>query len=244
MWVPFIFALSVLTYASVHDFRKREVSNWIWLLAHPIGCIITIAGLAFNLLNVQTVLASFGISMILSVVLLYTGFYGSADVKALIFIGLTLPTLPITLNPILNVPALPLILTVFCNSAILSMVWPLFIFILNLKDIVKGKQLFEGINLTIREKVLLLFTTRCMPLEKLEKSLRYFPAEEVVLQEGKPNRKLLYFVKAETDLKKHLDHLKEHSELYQKGVLASPTIPTLVFFTVALALVPFGNWIF
>jgi hypothetical protein len=39
----------------------------------------------------------------------------------------------------------------------------------------------------MREKVLLLFTARCIPLEELEtKDLRYFPAEEVVLQEGKP----------------------------------------------------------
>jgi len=241
MWVPFIFTLSVLTFASVLDFRKREVSNWVWLLAYPIGCIMTLAGLAFNLLNVQTVLGSFGVSMILGVVLLYTGFYGGADVKALAFVGLTVPTLHITFNPALSVPTLPLVLVVFCNSAILSMVWPLSIFILNLKDVMKGKQLFEGINPTIREKVLLLFTTRPIPLEELEKKkLKYFPAETVVLQEGKPTKKLLHLMKAETNHSKHVNNLKEHTELCEKGVLASPTIPSIAFFTIALATAPYG----
>jgi hypothetical protein len=132
------------------------------------------------------------------------------------------------LNPVLSVPALPLVLVVFCISALLSIIYPLAIFILNLKDLLKGKHLFEGNKLTIREKGLLLFTARRIPLAELEKSLRYFPAEEVVFQEGKPAKKLLHFVKAETDLKKYLDNIKEHSELYQKGVLASPTIRLLL----------------
>jgi Flp pilus assembly protein protease CpaA len=75
MWVPFIFTLSVLTVASVLDFRKREVSNWVWLFAYPIGCVMTVAELAINLIDVQTVLVSFGVSLFLGAVLLYTGFY-------------------------------------------------------------------------------------------------------------------------------------------------------------------------
>ncbi|MCL2172369.1 MAG: hypothetical protein FWB84_01790 [Candidatus Bathyarchaeota archaeon] len=99
--------------------------------------------------------------------------------------------------------------------------------------------MFDGIKLTLRQKVLLLFTARYISLTQLE-SLRYFPAETVVLQEknGEPTRKLLHFVKAETNLQKCLDKLKEHSELYQNGVLASPTIPTMIFFTIALTIVP------
>jgi len=245
MWVPFIFTLSVLTFASVLDFKKRTVPNWVWLFAYPIGCIMTLTELAINLIDVQTVLVSFGVSLLLGAVLLYTGFYGGADIKALVFIGLTTPTLPLMLNPVLNVPALPLVLVVFCNSAILSMIWPLSIFILNLKDIVKGKQLFDGLNLTIREKILLLFTTRRIPIDELEKSPRYFPAEEVVLQEdGKPTKKVLYLMKAETNLSKHVNNLKEHPELCKKGVLTSPTIPSITFFTIALTTAPIGTLLF
>ncbi|MDR0461672.1 MAG: prepilin peptidase [Nitrososphaerota archaeon] len=246
MWIPFGFVLGILAYVSVLDLRKREASNWVWLFAYPIGCAMTLTDWTLNLIDMQTILVSFLVSLVLGAVLLYVGFYGGADVKALIFVGLTLPTLPVVFSPVLGVPALPLILVVFCNSALLSMVWPLSIFILNLKDSLQGKFLFEGIKLSMREKVLLLFTARHIPLEELEKkSLRYFPAEEVVLQEdGKPTRKLLHFVKAEANVSKYLDNLKEHENLYKKGVFASPTIPSIVFFTLALVTTPLGSLFF
>jgi hypothetical protein len=124
------------------------------------------------------------------------------------------------------------------------LIWPLSIFVLNLADLVKGKSLFEEIHLTLRQKVWLLFTVRRISLTKFE-GLSYFPAEIVVIaceeEGGKPAKKLLRFVKAETNLQKYLDTLKEHSRLYPNGVLASPTIPTMVFFTIALALVPVMN---
>jgi hypothetical protein len=246
LWVPFGFVLGILAYVSVLDLRKREVSNWVWLFTYPIGCATTLTGWALNLLDIQAVFVSFFASIVLGVVLLYVGFYGGADVKALVFVGLTLPTLPVTFSPVLGVPALPLILVVFCNSTILSMVWPLSIFILNLKDSLQGKKLFEGIKLSMREKVLLLFTVRRVPLEELEKKvLRYFPAETVVLQEdGKPTRKLLHLMKAETNTSKYVNKLEEHKELCKKGVLASPTIPSTTFFTIALATAPIGPLLF
>jgi len=246
MWVSFGFVLGVLAYVSVLDLRKRAVSNWVWLFTYPIGCAMTLMGVVFNLLDVETVLVSFFVSMVLGVVLLCVGFYGGADVKALVFVGLTLPMLPDVFSPVLSVPALPLVLVVFCNSAILSLVWPLSIFILNLKDSLQGKSLFEGIKLSMREKVLLLFTARRISLEELEKKrLRHFPAETVVLQEdGKPTRKLLHLMKAETNTSKYVNNLKEHKELCKKGVLVSPTIPSITFFTIALATAPTGPLFF
>lgn len=243
MWMPFIFGLSILTYVSVLDFKTRRVSNWVWIFAYPIGCTITLTNIIFNIIDVQTVLISVLCALFLGFALLCSGFYGSADAKALIFIGLTLPTIPLTFSPPLGVSALPIILTVFCNSAILSLVWPLSIFVLNLKDCFKGKNMFEEIQLTPRQKVWLLFTARLIPLTKLD-GFWYFPSETAVIQEennNKPNRKLLRLVKTETKIKKHIDNLKEHRELYKKGVLASPTIPTTVFFTAALVMAPLGN---
>ena len=116
---------------------------------------------------------------------------------------------------------------------------------LNLTDTLKRKPLFEGITLSVREKVLLLFTARRITLEELEqKKSRYFPAETVTLQENKPTRKLVHLMKSETNQTKHTDNLKKHAKLYQKGVLASPTIPSITFFTLALAITPLGNIIF
>jgi hypothetical protein len=199
---------------------------------------MTLASIFFNMVGVGVVLVSFGCCLFLGLVLFYSGFYGSADVKALIFIGLTIPTLSLTFNPALRVTTLPVVLAVFCLSSIQSLVWPLSICGLNLKDlIVKRKTMFDGISLTMRQKVWLLFTARKIPIEKFG-SFRYFPAEQVVLQNGEPTRVLLHFVKAETNLAKHLDNLEKYRELYRGGVLASPTIPSTCFLTVALAILP------
>ena len=241
MWLPFVFVLGVLGYVSVLDFKTRRVANRVWLFAYPMGCAMTLASVAFNFVGASAVLVSLAASLFLELVLFCSGFYGSADAKALIFIGLTLPTIPHTLNHALGLSALPVILVVFCFSSILSLIWPLSIFSLNLKDLLlKRKSMFEGIQLTLHQKIWLLFTARLIPLDKLG-GLRYFPAETVAVPkegDGKPTRKLLRFVKAETNLQKYLDNLKEHSKLYQNGVLASPTIPTMIFFTIALAIVP------
>jgi Flp pilus assembly protein protease CpaA len=245
MWAPFVFVLGVLVYVSVLDFKTRTVSNWIWVLAYPVGCILTGVGVVFNLVGVGVVLVSFLCSLFLGLGLLYSGFYGGADAKALIFIGLTVPAVPFTFNPASGIAGLPVVLVVFCTSAILSLSWPLSIFILNLKDHFERKTLFEGINLTLRQKLWVLFTSRRIPLDKL--GVRYFPAETASVvpeEDNKPVKKLLHWVKAETELQKYIDNLQKHSELYPNGVLASPTIPTLVFFTLALAIAPLGNLLF
>ncbi|MCL1970352.1 MAG: hypothetical protein FWF66_02705 [Candidatus Bathyarchaeota archaeon] len=223
------------------------MSNWVWLFAYPTGCIMTLAGLAVSLLDVSTIVVSLGVSVFLGFILFCSNFYGCSDVKALVFIGLTVPTIPITLNSPLRISALPIVLVIFCISAILILIWPLSIFILNLKDrLLKRQIMFEGIQLTLRQKIWLLFTSRRIPLNKLG-TLKYFPSETVVTPketDDKPTRKMLRFVKAEVNLQKYIDNLQEHSELYQNGVLASPTIPTTCFLTVALTILPLWNLFF
>lgn len=241
MWVPFIFVLSVLTYVFVFDFKTRTVSNWVWIFAYPIGCAMTLVNIVFNLVDVSAVLVSFGCSLFLGLGLLCSGFYGSADAKALVFLGLSLPVVPFVFSSVLGVSVLPVVLVVFCASAILSLVWPLSIFILNLKDLfVMRKTMFDGISLTVREKGWLFFTARKVSIEKLG-GLGYFPAEQVVLLEGEPTRVLVHFVKAETNLEKYWNNILSYGELYRGGVLVSPTIPSICFLVIALAILPLGN---
>lgn len=239
--LQFAFALAVLTYASVLDFKSREVSNWVWAMAYPAGCGLTIATLATEALSIEPVILSLGVSIALSFVLLYFGFYGGADAKALIFVALTIPAYPAGLKPPLGDIALPPVLTMFCNSVFLSMIYPLSVFALNVRDVLKGKKMFEGINVNAREKVLLLFAARKVGLDRIERDLAYFPSETVVTRDGKLKRKLLRFIKAETDLSQYISNLKENQELFKNGVLATPTMPFIIFFTTGLAIAPMGN---
>jgi Flp pilus assembly protein protease CpaA len=242
-WVSFVFSLGVLGYASLQDVRCRQVSNWVWVIGYSMGSIITLVTLAAKTLSASVVCLSLGFAAGLGLVLFCSGFYGGADVKALIYVGLVVPLLPVSGNSGLGFLDLPLVLVVFCYASVLAMVWPLAIFILNLKDALRGDNMFEGIKLSLPKKVGLLFTARKVPLEKLE-SLRYFPAERVVLQDGEPTRRLVHFVKAETDLEKYFANLEQHKDLYQRGTLASPTIPTICFLTLAMASLPLGNLFF
>jgi len=238
VWVSFVFTLSVLVFASVFDFRKRMISNWVWVFSYPVGCVMTLFGVVFGVFELGVVLVSVGVSVVLGLVLFFVGFCGGADVKTLLFIGLTLPVSPHTAAA----PVIPLILTVFLNTAVLSLVWPLSVFVLNLKDALRGHCLFEE-RVSLKKKLWLLFTTRRVSLEKL--GLKYLPVETVEIWEGKPVRRLLRFVRAETDFSKHLKILKEHRELYKNGVLASPTIPSICFFTLALTTAAlWGNLLF
>jgi len=239
--LQYAFALAVLVYASISDFKSREVSNWVWVTAYPAGLAMTIVAFASGTLGLETAIFSVGISLALGFVLLYFGFYGGADAKALVFVALTAPAYPMTFKPPFGNPAFPPVLTMFLNSAILSMVYPLSVFLLNVRDALKGKKIFEGINLTAREKILILFTARKVTLDRLGKSLAYFPSETIVTQDGKSTRKTLHFIKAETDLSPYIKNLKDHRELFQNGVLATPTIPFIIFFTLALAIMPFSN---
>jgi len=240
LWASFAFTLTILAYASILDFRKREVSNWVWIFAYPACCALTFSGWITGVFELEVVLISVGISTMLSLMLFFIGFYGGADVKSLILVGLALPISPHTTTTTTN-PIMPFILTIFLNVTILSLAWPLSVFALNIKDTLRGCHMFEGIKLSPKQKLWLLFTKRKIPLEKL--SLKYLPAETITIQEnGTPTKRVLHFVRAETDLTKHLEILEKHKEHYKNGVLASPTIPTLCFFTPALAIsIFFGN---
>jgi archaeal preflagellin peptidase FlaK len=135
--LQYAFALGVLVYASICDLKTREVSNWVWILACPAGFALTMVAVASSALNVETVILSVGVSLGLGFVLLYFGFYGGADAKALIFVALTFPAYPTAFNPLLGDTALPPVLTIFCNSVLLSLIFPLSVFALNARDILK-----------------------------------------------------------------------------------------------------------
>ncbi|MGD6805802.1 MAG: prepilin peptidase [Candidatus Bathyarchaeia archaeon] len=240
--LQYTFALAVLIYASVLDFKSREVSNRIWLLAFPASFAFSIVALAVGILNLELMVLSVCFSLGLGLTLFCFGFYGGADAKALLFIALALPAYPTAFKPPIGDLAFIPVITVFFNSTLLSMIYPISIFTLNIKDILRGKNLFRGINATIKEKILLLFTARKISLHKLDESLSYFPLETVTAtKEGKLTRKVLHFIKSEEDLSPYINNLKEHENILGDGVLATPTIPFIVFITLALALMPLIN---
>jgi len=205
---------------------------------------LTVIDVIAGWVTLQASIVSIVLSLILGICLVYLGFFGGADAKALLFIALTVPAYPTEFNPLLgDLISIP-VLTVFFNSTLLSLICPLTVSALNTADILRGKKLFRGVEVDIFGKFVLFLTARRVDLGKLEEGLFYFPAETVVEEDGKLVRRPLHFVKAEDDTSSLIAALKRNRNLYSDGVLASPTIPFIVFFTFGLALLPLGNLVF
>jgi preflagellin peptidase FlaK len=83
----------MLGYGSYKDWKTREIPDTLWLLFSVIAISIIIPEtiIDFNLNNLYMMLISIGITAIISVILYYFGFFGGADMKALIVLSLLLP---------------------------------------------------------------------------------------------------------------------------------------------------------
>jgi len=228
---------ALLIYASASDLSTREVSDRVWLIGIPPCLLLDCVDLYLGSLDFISLLASLGTALLLGYFLCYIGFYGGADGKALILMAAAAPSYPTT--ELLAVKILPLpILFVFFASTLFSVFYPLKVSVLNLIDYVRGERLLQGIDEGNRLKRLLLYiTTRRVRFDTLKEGFKHFPAEKVVVEEGRPRRRPIYFLHAEADIDELVENLEAYHELFHNGVLASPTTPMIVFQTVAFVCV-------
>ena len=218
-----------LAYALVCDVKKREVPDRVWLISVPAFLILDCAAVSLGSLDTTSLLSSLGISLALGFSLCFLGFYGGADAKALLLIAVATPSYPPG-GSFYAINALPLpILLVFTCSTLFSASCPLTVLALNLFDFLRGERLLQSIESSRFKRLVLYIVARKVKLEKIKGSLKYFPAEKVVVEDGEVKRKPLYFVHAEADFDELVEKLEEHGELYKEGVLASPTIPMVAF---------------
>jgi len=241
----FLLALAVLAYASIRDLKSREVPDKVWLLSFPAGLALTTIDVSAGVLNVSDFAVSIAVASALCFTLFYTGLYGGADFKALLFLAVAFPAYTEGFKPIIESLVPVPVLTVFCNSVLVSLVYPASILTLNLADLLKGENPLKDVAVnTVLGRLVLLATARRIEFEKLKRGIGYFPAEKVVVEDGRLVRKPVYFVGAEADTDDMIRALEVHKEFYRDGVLASPTIPMIVFITSGLALLPAGNLAF
>jgi preflagellin peptidase FlaK len=237
-----LLSLSFLIYASWSDWKKREVSNKVWVVLAP---------LAFLLTSVQYVLfarelliffvLSFAVTSGLAIILFYAGAFGGADAKALMCLSLALPYYPIYLfsSPDALVPSL-FPITVFSNSVLLAASTVVYALLRNLLWKLKtGNKLFKGFEKeSFARKMLTLLTGYKINVAKLEKYNYLYPLEDIgVTESGQTNRKLLIIPKDENReriVEKILDAAR--TGRIQNEVWATPGLPMLIFITVGLVL--------
>jgi archaeal preflagellin peptidase FlaK len=127
-------AVLILFYASILDWKYREIDDRSWLSMVVLGIIFTgYDYVRFDQFFIIKIFAiSFLISLVLAFALYYTGLMGGGDGKILMGIGAMFPFYPYA--GVFSI--LPLfVLSVFANAILLSAVMPVIFFIYNLKSI-------------------------------------------------------------------------------------------------------------
>lgn len=246
-WVEYIefaqiiLSLGFLIISSIYDLRTREIPNIIWVLFAPIGVALML--LRFLLIPNSSFLLSWGISLaiitILSLAFFYLGFFGGADAKALICLGLAIPLYPSSVIPILQVIAPFFPLSVFGNAVLCSAFMVLVISGYNLSQILRGgDRLFEGLEKEPLWKKIAAFATAVkIDLNQLKRhSSHYIPLEQFSLDEtGKTVRHLKIAARLEDE---ESDNQKDLAEIpYEiSKIWATPGLPFLVFITIGFAI--------
>ncbi|MBS7610260.1 prepilin peptidase [Candidatus Bathyarchaeota archaeon] len=241
----FFFTLAILSYGALSDIKKREVANELWMIGLPIGLFLTALWLAlrFEVGTLLILVASSGCSFLLGLALFYVGFAGGADAKALFFLGLSLPLYPEEafrpLSPVL--PIFPL--TVFNNAILLSLSVPGMIALRNLSQALRGRKVLGEVKAGIFGKLALLFSSYRVAMADLRKKGYLNPAEKPLQDKSIIIRKPIYFMSAEADREKLIEEIELYASkgIYDDGILASPTLPMVLFIALGLVVGIFGD---
>ena len=235
-------SLIFLAYASWSDFRKREVSNKLWVIFAPLALVLTsLQFFVFSPESLYGFVLSFVITSVLSIVLFYAGAFGGADAKALICLSLALPSYPTyLLKPSFNLlfPLFPL--SVFCNAVLLAALSAFYVLLRNyLWKRRTGKRLFEGFEeISFSRKILTAVSGYKVKVVELEKKEFLYPLEDVrVAETGESERKLIVMPRDE-EREEIVERILEASRegKLECDVWVSPGLPMLVFITAGLVL--------
>lgn len=242
--------ISFLTYASWSDYKRREVSNNVWIFFIPISFTLTL--LEIYLYEFSQILLygmCFGLTATFATILFYSGGFGGADAKALMCLALALPFYPENLlKPILGeispISQTFFPIAVFSNSVLLAAATAFYMFLSNILWHKKtGKRLFEEGHETesFGRKILVLITGYKVSVNKLKEKWHLYPLEDVEEDvENRLKRKLVVIPRDE-DRNAIIERLAKAVEngKIQDMVWATPGLPMLIFITAGLIIALF-----
>jgi len=217
---------TMLAYASYSDLKTREVSDKLWVIFSLIGIafnsIALIFDFTFQLLTL--IIASIVITFLISFTLYYLGFFGGADMKALIVIALLLPTYD-SLNYLLLHPFISI--TSLTNGSFLVLSLPIIFFIKNTIRYFQGKDIFAGFEgERLWKKVLVCFLG--YRVKKADEGNFLMSLERIV-----------------DDKKRfHISLLTDEDYVSGEDVWVTPGVPLLIFISLGfISTVLFGDFL-
>jgi preflagellin peptidase FlaK len=250
--------LPFMLYASISDYKNREVSNSVWMLFAPPAFALTFMELfLFKTSELTSYGLCFGLTAFFALVLFYAGGFGGADAKALMCLALALPFYPEGLLTPLSGEVSPISkaffpLAIFSNSVLLAVIPVLWIVLRNILWRSRtSRKLFEGDQRveSFGKKLLVVVTGYKTSISKLKEKWHVYPLEDIEeTPEKGVKRKLIVLPKDEgrTAIVDRLDKAINAGTI-EDGVWASPGLPMLVLITVGLVVALFlGDviWLF
>lgn len=225
--------LAFLILGSWSDLKTREVSNKLWAASLPIVAVITVIRVYISSGLLLLYVISIALSIVVSLAIFEVGFFGGADAKAMICLGVALPLFPDIFHPILGYlhPFFPFV--VLTNSFLISLLSIAYVVAKNLSWKLHARQpLFEGFEREhFLKKLLILFSAYRVELAELRKGIHLIPIEDVEEADGKPIGKIRLFVGAEADRDAVVNRLEKHvsNGVIRDQVWVTPGLPMLVF---------------
>jgi preflagellin peptidase FlaK len=200
----------MLLYTSYLDMKKREVEDKVWLIFGAIGVLLQV----YEVYSGQTAIVLLGISVALAAVigmgLYFFGFYGGADGKALIVVGVLVPVFVPRIGLYSIAP-----LIVLTNGVLISILLPVVILCFNITRLIRRQPIFKGFSEPWYRKAIACF----LGYKQTGKPREFqFSMEKPVVEAGGQTRKFQFSMMQD--------------DFETKGnTWVTPGIPLLVFFT-------------
>lgn len=248
--VKTLLSLGFLTYASLSDYKTREVSNKVWVFFAPPAFALTFTELfLFDFSMLPYYGLCFGLTSAIALIIFYAGGFGGADAKALMCLALALPFYPQNLLTPLHGEISPTTqilfpLAVFSNSILLAAATAIYMLIHNIFWRIKtGKTLFEENHQKepFGKKLLVLVTGYKVSVEKLKEKWHLYPLEDVEENAEKGFKRKLVMMPRDERRNAIVERLAKAVETgkIQNKVWATPGLPMLIFITVGLIITLF-----
>lgn len=233
-------ALAMMGLGSLQDVKKREVEDYVWLLAAPpfaVNLYAVVAGL--HLVDANTWLVELPILAVMGVLFYYLGLFGGADAKALIALGAAMPQ---PLPPFTSQIGL-FGVTVFDNGVVLAVAYSALFALSNIVKavFVKG-YLGRYAKAPLRTKIgLTLYAYKTTVQRYVRESHKLFLAERPVLREGKIEFEPMYGVRLDSGE----EAVNDFQTLFDSGKLrpddeiwVSQGLPLILFMLIGMLVTP------
>ena len=225
--------IAFLALGSWSDLKTREVSNKLWAVSLPVVAVITAIRIYVSSGLLLLYVVSISVSIVVSLAIFEVGFFGGADAKAMICLGVALPLFPDMFRPILGYlhPFFPTI--VLTNGFLMSLLSILYVGGKNLDWRLHAREpLFQGFEKEhFLKKLLIVLSGYRVELAELKKEIHLIPIEDVDETGGTRLRRMRLFVGAEADRGSVVSRLEEYASrgLAPSKVWVTPGLPMLVF---------------